>query len=182
MLYIIRRFPKRATGRAPCNLAVKTLTTIMPDLSRPDDDFKPLSAQEAQQLRARLPLLSVWRVVGVQLLVAVLAAVLAAVVTGSQSVAWSVGYGGLSVVLPAALFARGMTSRLTRSHLGAAVTGFLLWELVKIGLTVAMLLAAGRWVNDLSWPALLVGFVVTMKVHWLALGVRRMFYPNSKVN
>lgn len=154
----------------------------MPDLSRPDDDSKPLSAQEAQALRARLPLLSVWRVVAVQLLAAVLVAVLAGAVTGSSRVAWSAAYGGVSVVVPAALFARGMTSRLTRAHLGAAVTGFLFWELVKIGLTVAMLLAASRWVQDLSWPALLVGFLVTMKVHWLALGSRRMFYPNSKVN
>jgi len=32
-------------------------------------------------------------------------------------------------------------------------------------------------VSDLSWPAMLVGLVVTMKVYWVALGVRRVFYP-----
>jgi len=31
-------------------------------------------------------------------------------------------------------------------------------------------------VTDLSWPAMLVGLVVTMKVVWLALGMRRVFY------
>jgi ATP synthase protein I len=31
-------------------------------------------------------------------------------------------------------------------------------------------------VTDLSWPALLVGLVVTMKVYWLVLGFRRVFY------
>jgi ATP synthase protein I len=60
---------------------------------------------------------------------------------------------------------------------GSAVFGFFLWEMVKIGLTIAMLIAAPRLVNDLSWPAMLVGLVVTMKVYWLALGLRRVFYP-----
>jgi ATP synthase protein I len=40
-----------------------------------------------------------------------------------------------------------------------------------------MLIAAPRLVNELSWPAMLVGLVVTMKVYWLALGLRRVFYP-----
>ena len=97
-----------------------------------------------------------------------------------RSVVLSVAFGGLSVVLPSALFARGMTSRLTRANLGTAVAGFLFWELVKIGLTVAMLFMANGWIADLSWPALLVGFVVTMKVHWVMLGFGRSFYPKVK--
>lgn len=52
---------------------------------------------------------------------------------------------------------------------GAAVAGFFLWEMVKIGLTIAMLFAAPRVVSDLSWPAMLTGLVVTMKVVWLVL-------------
>jgi len=47
-------------------------------------------------------------------------------------------------------------------------------------LAVAMLAAAPRMMSDLSWPALLVGLVVTMKVYWVALGVRRVFYPVSQ--
>jgi len=61
--------------------------------------------------------------------------------------------------------------------LQSAVFGFFLWEMVKIGLTVALLVMAPRMVSDLSWPALLVGLVLTMKVYWVALGVRRVFYP-----
>jgi ATP synthase protein I len=34
---------------------------------------------------------------------------------------------------------------------------------------VAMLFAAPRIVSNLSWPAMLVGLVVTMKVVWLVL-------------
>ena len=36
---------------------------------------------------------------------------------------------------------------------------------------------APRVVPDLSWPAMLAGLLVTMKVYWVALGLRRGFYP-----
>jgi ATP synthase protein I len=52
------------------------------------------------------------------------------------------------------------------------VAGFFVWEFVKIGLTLAMLLAAPRLVEDLNWPALLAGLVVTMKVVWLSVWVQ----------
>lgn len=90
-----------------------------------------------------------------------------------MTVAGSVFYGSMSVVVPAAVFARGLTSRLTSVNPGTAVVGFFFWEMVKIALTVAMLVAAPRLIMALSWPALLVGLVVTMKVYWLALAFKR---------
>ena len=45
----------------------------------------------------------------------------------------------------------------------------MLWELVKIAVSVAMLMLAPKLVQPLSWPALLVGLVVCMKVYWFAL-------------
>lgn len=51
----------------------------------------------------------------------------------------------------------------------AAATGFMFWEMLKIGVAIAMLLIAARVVPNLSWPALLVTMVVCMKVNWLAL-------------
>ena len=139
----------------------------------PEQAFQPLTAQQAQALRAQLPQISVWKVVAAQVGVALVLTLLAWLFWGQKSVVQSVAYGGLSVVVPAALFARGMTSRLTRSSLGAAVTGFMLWELVKIALTVVMLFMANSWLTNVNWPALLVGFVVTMKVHWVTLGLGR---------
>ena len=56
---------------------------------------------------------------------------------------------------------------------GAGAMAFMLWEMVKIGVSVAMLALAPRLVPALSWPALLVGLVVCMKVYWLALLWRR---------
>lgn len=146
------------------------------------DTFKTLTAQEVQQLRKKMPLLSVWRVVGVQILVGAVAALLAMWITGRSVVALSVGYGALAVIIPAALFARGMTSPATSMNVGAAVFGFLLWEIVKIGLTLAMLFLAPRVVTEVSWPAMLVGLVLTMKVYWVALGVRSVFYPKVNFN
>jgi len=46
------------------------------------------------------------------------------------------------------------------------------WELAKILVSVALLLAAPRLVPGLSWLALLVGMVITMKAYWVALWVR----------
>ena len=73
------------------------------------------------------------------------------------------------MVIPAAVFARGLTGRFSSLNAGTAAVGFMVWEMVKIALTVAMLVAAPRLVTALSWPALLVGLVLTMKVYWVAL-------------
>jgi ATP synthase protein I len=45
----------------------------------------------------------------------------------------------------------------------------MLWEMVKIAVSVLMLMLAPKLVQPLSWPALLVALVLCMKVYWLAL-------------
>ena len=137
-----------------------------------EPEFKPLTAAEALALRQKHPPLSPWRVVLGQGVVAVLVTMVTALVTGRMEAGWSAAWGALSVVLPAALFARGLSSPLAQTGPAAAVTSFFVWELVKLALTVAMLFAAPRVVPGLVWPALLVGLVVTMKVYWLALAGR----------
>lgn len=144
-----------------------------PEVGAPEPDFKPLSAEEARALREKNPPLSPWWVVGGQAAVGLLAALAAWGLTGSRSVGWSVAYGALAVVIPAALFARGLTSRVSSVNPGAAVFGFFLWEMVKIALTVAMLFAAPRLVPGLSWPAMLVGLVLAMKIYWAGLLFKR---------
>ena len=96
-------------------------------------------------------------------------ALLSSVVTGKQEVGWSLLYGAVTVVVPGALMARGMTSRLSSVSPGASAVSFMLWEMVKIGVSIAMLVLAPRLVQPLSWPALLVGLVLCMKVYWVAL-------------
>ncbi|WP_431274363.1 ATP synthase subunit I [Variovorax ureilyticus] len=134
-----------------------------------EEDYKPLTAEEAQRLRDRKPLISPWRVIAVQVAAGLLVALAAWGFTGRQNLGWSAGYGALAVVLPAAVFARGLTGRFASLNPGTAVFGFFLWEMVKLALTMAMLIAAPRLVVALSWPAMLIGLVVTMKATWVAV-------------
>ena len=138
-----------------------------------EKDIVPLTAQEAQSLREKNPSYSPWWVVGWQLLVGLFASALAWVITSQTIYAVSVACGALAVIIPAALFAHGLMSRFSSVSAANAVLSFFVWELVKIGVTVGVLLMSHRWVEGLSWPAMLVGMVVTMKVYWVALGIKR---------
>ena len=138
-----------------------------------DSDCSPLTPEQAQQLIAQNLSLSVWWVLSAQLVVGVVAAMVAGVLTGQGASAWSAFYGCLAVVIPGALFARGLRSQFSSISAVTAGFGFFVWEAVKIGVSVAMLAAAPRLVADLDWLAMLIGLIVTLKVYWLALGVRR---------
>ncbi len=158
------------------------MTTKPPRIDTPDDDepsFKPLSAEEAQQLRERLPSVSPWRVVVWQVAVGAVVALVAWGLTGRQNIGWSAAYGAMAVVIPAIIFARGLTGRFSSLNAGTAAVGFMAWEMVKIVVSIVLLAMAPRWVSDLSWPALLVGLVVTMKVYWVALAFKPA--PRPKV-
>lgn len=141
----------------------------LPETTDEEPPFKPLTAEEARRLREQNPPVSPWWVVAGQAVVGLVVALAAWALTGRQNVGWSAGYGALAVVIPAAIFARGLTGRFSSLNAGTAAVGFLVWEMVKIASTVAMLAAAPRLVADLSWPALLVGLVLAMKVYWIAL-------------
>lgn len=138
-----------------------------------DSDFRPLTAEQALHLRQTLRVVSPWKVLALQALAGLLVALVCWLIAGQESAGWSAAYGALTVVLPGALFARGLTSRTSSVNAGAAAVGFLVWEFVKIALTVAMLFAAPRLVTALSWPLLLLGMVLTMKVYWVAQLLRR---------
>lgn len=141
------------------------------DTDAPDDPpFKTLTREEAQSLRARIPALSPWWVVASQAAAGVVCAAVVWAVTQRNTAVWSALYGALAVVLPGALLARGMT-RGTRSP-GAAALSFLVWEMLKIAVAIAMLVIATKVVPHLSWPALLITMVVCIKVNWLALSWR----------
>lgn len=136
-----------------------------------ESQFKPLSKEEAQAWRERHPQrLSVWRLLLVQIAVGVVVSLVAWLLTGQASIGWSAGYGALAVVVPGAVFARGVTRR--KASAGAAMAGFFVWEMMKLVLCIAMLAAAPKLVPDLNWLALVAGLVVVMKTYWVALLVR----------
>lgn len=136
-----------------------------------EPDFKPLTPEQAAAWRQSNPLTSPWRVLSLQLLVGVAIAALTHVVSGQFRLAASVAWGALSVVVPGVVFARALARQMRQAQAGAALVGLFVWELVKVVLTVALLMAAPKVVSDLSWLALVAGFVVTMKVYWLAMAL-----------
>lgn len=149
------------------------------------DHFEPLNFDQAhlviQGLRKTASLLSPWRLIQWQLLVGVFATVFAYFVFTDGLVALSVAYGAVAVVLPACMFAWGLRrSEGAKSPLLASA-GFFVWEVVKVGLTVVMLFAAPVLIANLNWLALLAGFVLTMKVYWIAVWLYPM-RKNSFIN
>jgi ATP synthase protein I len=133
----------------------------------------PLTREQAQALREKDPPVSPWRVVATQIATGVVVAALGVLLTGRAEVGWSALYGAAVVVVPGALMARGMTSKLSSMSPGTSAVSFMLWEFVKIAVSVAMLMLAPQIVQPLSWPALLVSLVVCIKVYWVALLWRR---------
>lgn len=125
----------------------------------------PLSAEQARELRGRLTQVSPWVIVGAQLGMGLLAAVVAGAWFKDPAIGWSLGYGALAIAVPAGVFARAL-----RRGAGASV---LVWEWVKLGLSVALLLAAPRLVPGLHWLALLAGVVLATKMYWVAFAWSR---------
>jgi len=128
-----------------------------------------LTRDQAQALIARQMPVSPWRVVGVQAGVGLALAL--AMVLLSSPMAWvgSFLYGTAAVVLPSALMAWGISKPRAGRPAGSGLASFMVWEAVKVGLSVVMLLLAPLILQPLSWPALLAGLVVCLKCYWAAL-------------
>jgi ATP synthase protein I len=110
------------------------MTRIQPeDFDDADDAFEPLTAEQVRELRKHQPLLSVWRVVMAQVLVGLLVASVVWWVSGRMSAVYSAAYGALAVILPAALFVRGLTSPVASVNAGAAVFGFFGFHAEEVG-------------------------------------------------
>jgi ATP synthase protein I len=142
-----------------------------------DSDFKPLSAEQVQRLREANPEPSPWWVIVAQVVAGLVAGGIAWAWTGRSVVGASALYGALAVAIPAALFVRGAmrTARQGTQEAGlasAAMARFFVWELIKLGLTIAFLAAAPWVVGGLNWLAMLAGVVAAMKMYWVALVVR----------
>jgi ATP synthase protein I len=134
-----------------------------------DERFGRLSPSQAAVFRAEHPQLSPWRVIAVQAAVGGVVTLLAWLLGGGREHAWSALYGAVTAVVPGALLARGMTGRLSKLSPAVSAASVMLWETVKIGATVALLLAAPRVVQPLRWPALLAALAACLSVYWFAL-------------
>lgn len=132
-------------------------------------DAKPLTPEEAALLRPRIVGFSPWVVVRVQAVAGLLVVLTVWLFSGRATWMVSTAYGVFAVLLPAVFFARGLTRRRQVSTAAQALARVFVWEFVKVALTLVLLIAAPWVVMGLSWLALLVGFVVTMKASWVAV-------------
>jgi len=151
------------------------------DTSDAEEVFQPLTAEQARQWRARYPQVSVARVLAVQAATGAVVALAAWALSGRALVGWSAAYGALAGVLPAALAAKGMARWAAPGFPpGAALAGFVLWEMVKVALTVGMLMAAPKILGAPSWPALLTGLALTIMVYGAGLWLLQLMKSGAK--
>jgi len=134
-----------------------------------EEPVRKLTRDEAEALRLRQPSLSPWRVVLMQAALGVAIAAGTWFLTGERSSALSALYGSAVVVLPAALMARGTTSRVARLSPAVGALSVMVWSTVKMAASVLLLVLAPKVVQPLDWVALLVALVLGLQVYWVAL-------------
>jgi ATP synthase protein I len=154
---------------------VKTLPPPATDEDFQEEGKEPVyrrwSREDVAELHKTQPVTSPWRVVLWMLLATAAIGVIGLIASDART-AMSAAYGSLAVAIPAAVLARGMTSPLSSLSATSGAMAFMVWEMVKIGLSIGMLVLAPSLVADLSWPALLAGLIVTMKVYFVAAIVK----------
>jgi ATP synthase protein I len=85
----------------------------------------------------------------------------------ARAAAISALLGGAACFLPGALFAL----RLKASR-RPSLSGLVVGEAIKISATIALLLLAVVKFPQMDWPALLVTFLLALKMYWVALAIR----------
>lgn len=104
-----------------------------------------------------------------------------AVILVLSGIAWIWGHraaqslllGGAAVAVPNALLAAWLTLRLYRSG-AVGVTSMLAGELLKLGMTIALLVIVVTTLKtQIAWLALIVGVVAALKAQWLAVWFTR---------
>jgi ATP synthase protein I len=145
----------------------------------PVDEFKPISRDEALLIAERSKLPGPWIVLAWQLVAGFVFATALGVAWNRPGIFEAALFGCLAVVVPGAVFARGLQRQRQRGvgQVGVTLSGFFVWEMVKIVLVLMLLATAPLLIANLSWLALLAGLVVTLKASWFVLlwysGLRR---------
>lgn len=141
-----------------------------------EENFKPLTREEARQWRSSQPALSLRWLLMWQVLSALVLAVLAAWLTSDPVVVKSVLYGAGAVLLPSALMAWGVTSsamaRQVSGEAKASLVNFFVWEGIKLMLVLILLGLAPVVMDAVNWLALVAGLVVVLKVFGWVLYVQ----------
>ena len=102
--------------------------------------------------------------------------VLVLLVALSQRQAWgsSALVGVLAVCLPQFLLVLMVGQKAGQFPALVWLSRLLMWEMVKWVLTLAILLAAAKWVHGVSWPVLLAAFIITIKAGWVSVLLQQL--------
>lgn len=112
-----------------------------------------------------------FRVIRLQLIAITIAVILAGLLVGERG-SISAAIGGGAVLLPNFLFAlKLMTASAGRASVATAAT-FIIYEFLKLALTLILLAVAIVLYTDLSWPSMLLSMAITLQVNFLALAKR----------
>ena len=145
------------------------------------DEIPAWTAEQAQAWRQANPSPSLWMYWRVQVVVGVALVVIALGLQVWQGWTWAVSlsalYGVLVVLGPSALAVAGVLRGWEKrtqllGNRGGAGLGFatvLLWEGCKVLITIGLLaLAPVLLGNVMSWPAMVLCFIITLKAYWWA--------------
>jgi ATP synthase protein I len=143
-----------------------------------EPEVKVLTASEVRQIEAAQPSVTLWQLWRIQLLVSVGLLVLLALLPGWSWVVAAAAGSGVGL-LPAALAALVWPRRPAQNP-AQALLGLMVWELVKIVLSVALLVLIVLVVPGLNWLGLLLGMIVSMKAGWVYLLLKGRTLAYSK--
>lgn len=107
------------------------------------------------------------RIILMQLLAALVVALIA-LLLGGEAAGISALLGGMSCALPNALFAVRLYMN-TQKPGGPNPTTFFIWEFVKVGLTMACMVAVAILYDDVNWLAFVVSVIVVLKSYLFLL-------------
>ena len=111
------------------------------------------------------------RVIRLQLIAITIAVVLAGLLAGGRG-SISAAIGGGAVLLPNFLFALKLMAA-SANRAGVTMAGlFIVYEFLKLALTLVLLAVAIALYADLNWPSMLLSMAITLQVNFLALAKR----------
>ncbi|MDN4576329.1 F0F1 ATP synthase subunit I [Pandoraea cepalis] len=143
------------------------------DDEQAQETIVPLTRAQAERLFGpdvgRVSRVTPFRVVGAQVLLSLVAALAWWLLSASpRDAAVSAWLGGMIGWLPGALFALRLRMSGDRLSVGSLMVG----EAVKVATTIALFVAIAFGYPGVHWIALLVTFVLTLKVYWLAMALK----------
>lgn len=153
-----------------------------PDEGHESVTHVPLTVQQAEVLKQKLGgikledfliRVSMW-----QLTAAVLMGMLVWLLWREKATVVAIFYGAMCAVLPSALIAFVVKRRMATGvlkHSGDMLLGLFVLELIKVVVAICLLLAAPLVLGSPQWVAVVVGFVLTLKIYWLValLGLKQ---------